>query len=80
MPRTADCAVGGFLNASAGKIVGSLLLGLYNDSGMPRYREVQPLEYGTLAEWITRKSRWCWKLLRWRPDKLPTHCTMQQGV
>jgi ATP-dependent DNA ligase len=29
--RTADCVVGGFRYASAGKVVGSLLLGLYED-------------------------------------------------
>lgn len=32
--RTADCVVGGFRYASAGKIVGSLLLGLYDDDGL----------------------------------------------
>ena len=31
--RTADCVVGGFRYASAGKIVGSLLLGLYDEEG-----------------------------------------------
>jgi ATP-dependent DNA ligase len=31
--RTADCVVGGFRYAAAGGQVGSLLLGLYNDSG-----------------------------------------------
>lgn len=31
--RTADCVVGGFRYAQAGKLVGSLLLGLYNDDG-----------------------------------------------
>ncbi|MFO1398158.1 MAG: ATP-dependent DNA ligase [Burkholderiales bacterium] len=31
--RTADCVVGGFRYASAGKVVGSLLLGLYDDAG-----------------------------------------------
>lgn len=31
--RTADCVVGGFRYASAGKLVGSLLLGLYDDAG-----------------------------------------------
>lgn len=31
--RTADCVVGGFRYASKGREVGSLLLGLYNDSG-----------------------------------------------
>jgi ATP-dependent DNA ligase len=32
--RTADCVVGGFRYASKGKVVGSLLLGLYDDGGL----------------------------------------------
>jgi ATP-dependent DNA ligase len=32
--RSADCVVGGFRYASRGKIVGSLLLGLYDDDGV----------------------------------------------
>jgi ATP-dependent DNA ligase len=32
--RTADCVVGGFRYASSGRIVGSLLLGLYDNSGL----------------------------------------------
>jgi ATP-dependent DNA ligase len=32
--RTADCVVGGFRYASKGRVVGSLLLGLYDDSGL----------------------------------------------
>ncbi len=32
--RTADCVVGGFRYASSGKIVGSLLLGLYDEEGL----------------------------------------------
>jgi ATP-dependent DNA ligase len=32
--RTADCVVGGFRYASKGKVVGSLLLGLYDDDGI----------------------------------------------
>jgi len=32
--RTADCVVGGFRYASEGKVVGSLLLGLYDKSGL----------------------------------------------
>ena len=31
--RTADCVVGGFRYASSGRVVGSLLLGLYGDDG-----------------------------------------------
>ena len=32
--RTADCVVGGFRYASEGKLVGSMLLGLYDDAGL----------------------------------------------
>ena len=32
--RTAECVVGGFRYASKGKVVGSLLLGLYDDDGL----------------------------------------------
>jgi ATP-dependent DNA ligase len=32
--RTADCVVGGFRYATKGKVVGSLLLGLYGDDGL----------------------------------------------
>ena len=32
--RTADCVVGGFRYGSQGKVVGSLLLGLYDDDGL----------------------------------------------
>ncbi|MET3997153.1 ATP-dependent DNA ligase [Bradyrhizobium sp. S3.9.2] len=32
--RTADCVVGGFRYAQGSKLVGSLLLGLYNDKGL----------------------------------------------
>jgi len=32
--RSADCVVGGFRYASAGKVVGSLLLGLYDEEGV----------------------------------------------
>ena len=31
--RTADCVVGGFRYAEKGRVVGSLLLGLYDDEG-----------------------------------------------
>ena len=31
--RSADCVVGGFRYATGSKLVGSLLLGLYNDAG-----------------------------------------------
>ena len=32
--RTADCVVGGFRYESGRKLVGSLLLGLYDDEGL----------------------------------------------
>jgi ATP-dependent DNA ligase len=32
--KTADCVVGGFRYATAGRVVGSLLLGLYDDEGL----------------------------------------------
>jgi len=32
--RTADCVVGGFRYAAKGKVIGSLLLGLYDDQGL----------------------------------------------
>lgn len=32
--RTADCVVGGFRYAATGKVIGSLLLGLYDDDGL----------------------------------------------
>ena len=32
--RTADCVVGGFRYASEGKVIGSMLLGLYDDNGL----------------------------------------------
>ena len=32
--RTADCVVGGFRYSSKGKVIGSLLLGLYDDDGL----------------------------------------------
>jgi ATP-dependent DNA ligase len=32
--RTADCVVGGFRYASEGKLIGSMLLGLYDDKGL----------------------------------------------
>jgi len=32
--RTADCVVGGFRYATRGKVIGSLLLGLYDDEGL----------------------------------------------
>lgn len=125
--RTADCVVGGFRYASSGKIVGSLLLGLYDDdrrlhhvgftSGLtagekpaltrklealispPGFTGAAP---GGPSRWSTERSaewqplkpelvvevqfdhfsgsrfRHGTKLLRWRSDKLPESCTLEQ--
>jgi len=125
--RTADCVVGGFRYAQGTKIVGSLLLGLYNAQGKldhvgftlafaktdkealtaklekligpPGFTGDAP---GGQSRWATERStewqplktklvvevsfdhvtggrfRHGTKLLRWRPDKLPAQCTMEQ--
>ena len=125
--RTADCVVGGFRYASKGGVVGSLLLGLYDDAGMlnhvgykssltaaerkalkskleklislPGFTGQKP---GGPSRWSTdRSAKWeplQTKLVvevtydhfsgdrfrhgtgfvRWRPDKLPRQCTMEQ--
>jgi len=125
--RSADCVVGGFRYASANKVVGSLLLGLYDDEGLlnhvgftsgiaaaERKSVTQKLEAlvgppgftgqapGGPSRWSTERSaewerlkselvvevqydhftgarfRHGTKLLRWRPDKAPSQCTMKQ--
>lgn len=125
--RSADCVVGGFRYASAKKIVGSLLLGLYDDAGrlnhvgftssMPAAERraltkkleglIEPPGFtgqapGGPSRWSTNRSaeweplkpelvvevqydhftgarfRHGTKLLRWRPDKAPRQCTIQQ--
>ena len=125
--RTADCVVGGFRYSSKGKVVGSLLLGLYDDGGLlhhvgftsnipnpdkpavttklealieePGFTGQAP---GGPSRWSTeRSSEWeplATKLvvevkydhfsggrfrhgtsfLRWRPDKEPRQCTIEQ--
>ncbi|HXR86364.1 MAG TPA: ATP-dependent DNA ligase [Stellaceae bacterium] len=125
--RSADCVVGGFRYASGSKLVGSLLLGLYNDAGKldhvgftsgfahddraaltqkllklkggPGFTGDAP---GGPSRWSTERStewvpleaklvveirydhvtggrfRHGTKLLRWRPDKAPRQCTMEQ--
>ena len=125
--RTADCVVGGFRYASKGKVVGSLLLGLYDEDGLLHHvgftssikaadkaeltakleRLVKPPGFtgqapGRPSRWSTERSAE-WKplapklvvevqydhfdggrfrhgtgFLRWRPDKTPRQCTMQQ--
>jgi ATP-dependent DNA ligase len=125
--RTADCVVGGFRYASRGKVVGSLLLGLYDNAGLlhhvgfcsslaekERRGLTEKLEKLIAAPGFTGKapggpSRWStersaeWeplrpalvvevgydhmsggrfrhgtRFLRWRPDKAPQQCGMDQ--
>jgi ATP-dependent DNA ligase len=125
--RTAECVVGGFRYASKGGVVGSLLLGLYDEGGLlhhvgftsnipnpekpavtkrleklieaPGFTGQAP---GGPSRWSTARSA-DWKplaptlvvevqydhfsgsrfrhgtsFLRWRPDKAPRKCTMEQ--
>ncbi|MDQ6888558.1 MAG: ATP-dependent DNA ligase [Gemmatimonadota bacterium] len=125
--RSADCVVGGFRYASAAKVLGSLLLGLYDDDGLLHHvgftssfktaerkallARVEPLVKtpgftgrapGGPSRWSTKRSeewqplapslvvevqydhftggrfRHGTKLLRWRPDKAPRQCTIDQ--
>ena len=125
--RSADCVIGGFRYASNSKILGSLLLGLYDDAGLlnhvgftsalkteerraltkkfealrkpPGFTENAP---GGPSRWSTERSgewepvdprivvevaydhftggrfRHGTKILRWRKDKSPKQCTMDQ--
>jgi ATP-dependent DNA ligase len=125
--RSADCVVGGFRYNEGKPVVGSLLLGLYDDAGLLQHvgftstikqqdkpaltRKVELLigppgftgnAPGGPSRWSTRRSaEWvplkpklvvevCYdhfsgnrfrhgtRLLRWRPDKAPSQCTMEQ--
>ena len=125
--RTADCVVGGFRYASRGKIIGSLLLGLFDDAGVlhhvgftstlntterkkltpklealvkgpgftgrapggpsrwstKRSMEWQPLAPKLVVEvefdhFTSRRFRHGTKFMRWRPEKAPRDCTMEQ--
>jgi ATP-dependent DNA ligase len=125
--RTADCVVGGFRYGSKTKIVGSLLLGLYDEEGKldhvgfcsslkanerealtpqleklvappgftgrapggpsrwstERTGEWQPLEPKLVVEieydhYSQDRFRHGTRFLRWRPDKAPRQCTLDQ--
>jgi ATP-dependent DNA ligase len=125
--RSADCVVGGFRYASDAKIVGSLLLGLYDDDGLLHHVGFTSAFKTSERRALTKKfealrkppgftgnapggpSRWStertgeWepvdpkvvlevaydhftgdrfrhgtKILRWRKDKSPKQCTMDQ--
>ena len=125
--RTAECVVGGFRYASKGKIVGSLLLGLYDDGGLlhhvgftsnipndqkaalttkleglveapgftgqapggpSRWSTARSAEWQPLAPKLVLEVRYDHfsggrfrhgtSFLRWRPDKPPRRCTIEQ--
>ena len=124
--RTADCVVGGFRYAEGSEVVGSLLLGLYDDAGKLHHvgftstikHAERPALTKTLLKLVGQgftgdapggPSRWstdrtaAWtplnpelvvevaydqvtggrfrhgtRLVRWRPDKAPRQCTMEQ--
>jgi ATP-dependent DNA ligase len=125
--RSADCVVGGFRYNEGKDVVGSLLLGLYDDDGLLHHigftsnilREEKPAltrklekliappgftgdKPGGPSRWSTaRSAEWqplrpklvvevCYdhfsggrfrhgtRLMRWRPDKVPRQCTMDQ--
>jgi ATP-dependent DNA ligase len=124
--KSADCVVGGFRYGEGTKVVGSLLLGLYDDEGrlvhightssikkterealtkkLEALRDENPFEVrvpGGPSRWSERSGDWVAvrpelvceveydyfsqgrfrhgsKFLRWRPDKAPKQCTMEQ--
>jgi ATP-dependent DNA ligase len=125
--RTADCVVGGFRYAEKKRVIGSLLLGLYDESGLLNHvgfcsglkageREeftkkleklIEPPGFtgrapGGPSRWSTKRSaewqplkpelvvevgfdhvsgerfRHGTKFIRWRPDKSPQQCKMEQ--
>jgi len=125
--RTADCVVGGFRYASKGKVIGSMLLGLYDENGLlhhvgytSSFNEKEKAELtkklealigapgftgnapGGPSRWSTKRtSEWeplktklvvevqydhftggrfrhGTRFLRWRPDKKPKACTIDQ--
>lgn len=125
--RTADCVVGGFRYATGSRLIGSLLLGLYDDAGLLNHVGFTSAFTATERKAVTKKfealkkkpgftgnapggpSRWStartseWepvepnvvvevtfdhftggrfrhgtKIVRWRRDKSPQQCTMDQ--
>jgi ATP-dependent DNA ligase len=125
--RTADCVVGGFRYASNSRVIGSMLLSLYDADGLlhhvgvtssftdaerkalvPRLEKLigppgftgqapggpSPWSTDRSAEWEPLKPklvvevqyehfsggrfRHGTRFLRWRPDKAPSQCTMDQ--
>jgi ATP-dependent DNA ligase len=125
--RSADCVVGGFRYATGSRLLGSLLLGLYDDDGLLHHvgftsafkaserraltKKFEALKKkpgftgnapGGPSRWSTERSgewepvdpktvvevtydhftggrfRHGTKILRWRKDKLPRQCTMDQ--
>jgi ATP-dependent DNA ligase len=125
--RSADCVVGGFRYNESKKVVGSLLLGLYDEEGLLNHvgftssiaakdkpalttkleKLIAPPGFtgdkpGGPSRWSTERStEWqplkpklvvevCYdhfsggrfrhgtRLVRWRPDKAPAQCTMEQ--
>ncbi|MBV9008381.1 MAG: ATP-dependent DNA ligase [Verrucomicrobia bacterium] len=125
--RTADCVVGGFRYATDSKLIGSLLLGLYDDAGLLHHVGFSSAFKADEKRELTKKfealkkapgftgntpggpSRWStertgeWepvdpkivvevtydhftggrfrhgtKIVRWRPDKAPRQCTLEQ--
>ena len=127
--RTADCVVGGFRYGAKERVVGSLLLGLFDDSGSLNHvgftssikaidkpaltKKLEKLveepgftgnRPGGPSRWSTERSgewqplapklvvevqydhfsggrfRHGTRFLRWRPDKAPRQCTMEQVI
>ncbi len=125
--RTADCVVGGFRYATGAPVIGSLLLGLYDDDGLLNHvgftsafkaserkeltKKFEALKKapgftgdapGGPSRWSTERSaewepvdpkivvevtydhftggrfRHGTKIVRYRPDKAPKQCTMEQ--
>jgi ATP-dependent DNA ligase len=125
--RTADCVVGGFRYATGARVIGSLLLGLYDDDGLLHHvgfisgfkaserpdltKKFEALKKppgftgnapGGPSRWSTERTgewepvapkivvevaydhftggrfRHGTRFLRWRPDKDPRQCTMDQ--